>query len=274
MKNTLLLILSVVFAGGLFSCSNENSPSVLKDLSQKSPEALVLGATSEMLPASYLDADAFNIVVINSNTININKNNPNDRIVSAVSLYKMGNGPGPIASFALNGEQIPYMNDWEPGRYYQEWYNSGPNFNDIVVWDFKQSPTDTIVHDSLDIPPPLGNINIGSNTAFSRTGNTTINWENATVGGQVGIAIQWYVVDENETELLEQGGRFVKVVDDNGTYEISPQDLFEAEVPTDADRLNVRIYRMNSRNVVTYDNGNKKATAVALVERAFSAPIE
>lgn len=273
MKNTLTILTTIVFVWTLQSCSKENTPTTLKDMAEQAPASLVLGATAEMLPVEYLEADAFNIAVINSNTININRNNPDERAVSAVSFYKMGDSPGQIASLQLNGAALPYMSDWIPSRYFQDWNNSGPNFNDLLVWDFKEMPNDTIVHDTIDVPSTLGAINIGTNTSFNRNGNTTLYWENGTVGGQIGVAIQWYVVDPVDG-LLGQGGQFVKVVDDNGLCEITPQDLLDAEVPPEATRLNVRLYRMNSRCVVTYANGTKKATAVAIVERSYSAPIE
>lgn len=270
-----IIIILAVFALGAIvqSCSKDNTPTTLKELAEQKPISLILGATAEMLPVSYLDADAFNIAVINSNLISIDQNNPNERAVSAVSFYKVGNEAGQIASVELNNAPLPYMNDWSPSRYYESWNNAGPNFNDILVWDFKELPNDTIVHDSIDVPSSLGAINIGSNTGFARSGNTTMYWDNATVGGQIGVAIQWYIIDAAGA-LLGQGGRFVKVVDDNGSCDINPQDFYDAEVPQDAVLLNVRLYRMNSRSVVTYANGTKKATAVAVVERAFSAPIQ
>lgn len=158
-------------------------------------------------------------------------NNPITKFNSyAAGYYNVNNIQGKINSVRCNQFELPLHLDGHQSSYYNYWLNpDGLKYNEQIFWqtDFGNET----VYDTISMPHDFGNVKFSTDSMDLSKGGT-IMWENPDTG-MVAIYIYFTLYNTSTGTVLDyyNGNELFKIVKDNGSYTIPPQDLTEDKLP-------------------------------------------
>jgi hypothetical protein len=158
-------------------------------------------------------------------------NNPITKFNSyAVGYYKVNGIQGKINGVKCNQIELPLHLDGHQSSYYNYWLNpDGIKFKELIFWqtDFGNE----IVYDTISMPNDFGNVKFSTDSMDLSKGGT-IMWDNPDTG-MVAIYIYFSIYNTSTGTIWDyyNGNEIFKIVKDNGSYTIHPQDLTEDKLP-------------------------------------------